>query len=87
LRAGRVVAEGALEELRRSSGATRVVVAAAEEPAARQAVDGRALGAGVVVTDLPAPEAARRLVAAGVAIREIGPETRTLEDVFLGLTS
>jgi ABC-2 type transport system ATP-binding protein len=87
LRAGRVVAAGALDELRQAARGTRVVVAPADEAAAVQVVDGRAVAPGVVTTSLDASEAARRLVAAGVAIRELGPEIRSLEDVFHGLTA
>ena len=73
LRAGRVVAEGALDEIRRSARGTRVVVAAADEAVAMQALEGRALGQGIISTTLSAPEAARRLVGAGVAIRRSAP--------------
>ena len=86
LRAGKVVAEGSLDELRASGGQTRVVVVVAEQTLAEQAIGEQAIGPGILRTALPPAEVARRLVAAGVGILELGPEARTLEDVFAGLT-
>jgi ABC-2 type transport system ATP-binding protein len=87
LRAGKVVAEGELAELRAASGRTLVKVPPAEVPPAQRAIEGQAIGDGTLATTLPPGEAARRLVAAGLTILELGPEARRLEDVFAGLTS
>jgi ABC-2 type transport system ATP-binding protein len=82
---GKVVADGAAGAL--GGGGTRVVVAPDAVAAAAAALDGAEVaGAGVLHTALPADEAARRLVAAGVAIVALGP-TGSLEDVFRGVTS
>jgi ABC-2 type transport system ATP-binding protein len=84
--AGRVVADGAVAELGAAAGMTRVVVAPEAIAAARAAVDGEVADA-AIRTRLPPDEAARRLVAAGVAIVAIGPESRTLEEVFRSVAS
>jgi ABC-2 type transport system ATP-binding protein len=83
---GRVVAQGAAGELGAASGATRAVVPPDALEAARAALDGEVVD-GAVRTRLSVDEAARRLVAAGVTILALGPEARTLEDVFRVVTS
>ena len=87
LRAGKVVAEGELAELRVASGRTIARMVPGEMALAQQAIDGEVIGADTLATALPPSEAARRLVAAGLSILELGPEARRLEDVFAGLTA
>ena len=89
---GRLIAEGAVDELR---GRGSVLVRAEPLAAARERAE-RLLGAGrVEVLDgtlrlesnlADAPRINRELVLAGVAVSEIRPMERTLEDVFLELT-
>jgi ABC-2 type transport system ATP-binding protein len=89
---GRLIAEGAVDELR---GRGSVLVRAAPLAAAREHAE-RLLGTGrVKVLDGTlrlesdpgeAPRITRELVMAGVAVSEIRPVERDLEDVFLELT-
>jgi ABC-2 type transport system ATP-binding protein len=89
---GRVVAEDTPAALRaRLAGGGALVAVAPESVEAARA----ALGEGATVVEaaagrLRAPiapeEAARRLAAAGLAPRELGPDERSLEDVFAALT-
>ena len=87
LAAGRVVAEGAVADLRAVEGKTRVTVAPADVERAREMLDGEILDAraGRLAAALPPDEVARRLVAAGIALVELAP-ARTLEDAFRALT-
>ena len=89
LRAGRVVADGDLASLRGPASVEQTVVKVPPEQTAlaMQALGGQALDEGRVAAPLAPPEAARRLVAAGVAILELGPGHRRLEDIFAGLTA
>jgi ABC-2 type transport system ATP-binding protein len=89
---GRLIAEGAVDDLR---GRGSVLVRAEPLAEARERAE-RLLGAGRVEvldgtlrldSDLAdAPRINRELVLAGVAVSEIRPVERTLEDVFLELT-
>ena len=89
---GALVAEGAVDELR---GRGSVLVRAEPLAAARERTE-RLLGTGrVEVLDgtlrlqsdpVEAPRITRELVLAGVAVSEVRPVERTLEDVFLELT-
>jgi ABC-2 type transport system ATP-binding protein len=89
---GALVAEGAVDELR---GRGSVLVRAEPLAAARERAE-RLLGTGrVEVLDgtlrlqsdpVEAPRITRELVLAGVAVSEVRPVERTLEDVFLELT-
>jgi ABC-2 type transport system ATP-binding protein len=89
---GALIAEGAVEELR---GRGSVLVRAEPLAAAREKAE-RLLGTNrVEVVDgtlrldsdpADAPRITRELVLAGVAVSEVRPVERTLEDVFLELT-
>ena len=89
---GALVAEGAVDDLR---GRGSVLVRAEPLAAARERAE-RLLGTGrVEVLDgtlrlqsdpVEAPRITRELVLAGVAVSEVRPVERTLEDVFLELT-
>jgi ABC-type multidrug transport system ATPase subunit len=90
---GALIAEGAVDELR---GGASVLVRAEPLAAARDRAE-RLLGTGrVQVLDgtlrlesdpADAPRITRELVLAGIAVSEIRPVERTLEDVFLELTA
>jgi ABC-2 type transport system ATP-binding protein len=92
IQAGRLVAEGTLEELRGEGGLlvrahpadrAREVLAAA----VGQAAVGERNGMFVLRTDpLRAAEINMRLVQAGLAVSELRPSERSLEEVFLQLT-
>ncbi len=89
---GTLIAEGAVDELR---GRGSVLVRAEPLAAARESAE-RLLGTGRVevldgtlrLDSVPAdvPRITRELVLAGVAVSEVRPMERTLEDVFLELT-
>ena len=89
---GALVKEGTVDELR-GSDALRVVAEPQEQ--ARQLIEGLAEveavatidGALRVTTDPSgAPAINRRLVEAGIAVSELGPDRASLEEVFLELT-
>jgi ABC-type multidrug transport system ATPase subunit len=90
---GALVKEGTVDELR---GADALRVVAEPQEQARLLIEGLAEveavaaidGALRVTTDpLGAPAINRRLVAAGIAVSELGPDRASLEEVFLELTS
>jgi ABC-type multidrug transport system ATPase subunit len=89
---GRLVGEGAVEELRgRESLWLRAepLVQAERVVRALRGIDGVARSHGglrVAADSAAAPAIARALVEAGVALRELRPERRSLETVFLELT-
>lgn len=89
---GRMIAEGSVEELR---GREAILVRAQPLAAARAKAERLFGAARVEVSDgtlrlqtagRDAPRITRELVLAGVAVSEIRPLERTLEDVFLELT-
>jgi ABC-2 type transport system ATP-binding protein len=92
IRAGSLIAEGTVEELRGQAGlrvlaephadAVRVIEALTE-PGAVRTVDGHVE---LAVAADRAPEINRALVEAGVAVWELTPQRASLEDVFLELT-
>ncbi|HEX6547199.1 MAG TPA: ABC transporter ATP-binding protein [Candidatus Dormibacteraeota bacterium] len=90
---GKLVAEGAIDELRGEAG---IYVRAQPEDQAKAVLE-RILGADAVKPDADrgfrvtadpgrAPEINRELVAAGIGVFELRPAERSLEDVFLELT-
>jgi ABC-2 type transport system ATP-binding protein len=84
---GKLRAEGSLEALRRG-GATRLRVAPGDEERAREALgEGAEIVDGALRVGLPAEEAARRVVAAGCALVELGRDERSLAELFGELTS
>jgi ABC-2 type transport system ATP-binding protein len=92
IRAGRLVTEGTIEELR---GATGVLVRADPEDKARTILV-QLLGASAVSSAPPAlrvdadpssvPELMRELVGAEIDVHELRPVERSLEDAFLEVT-
>jgi ABC-type multidrug transport system ATPase subunit len=88
---GRVIAEGTVAELR---GAAGLLVRAEPLEQARTVIERADVGdvsldrgvLQVAVDPAPAPELNRALVGAGLAVYEIRPVERSLEDVFLQLT-
>jgi ABC-type multidrug transport system ATPase subunit len=86
---GKVGAEGTPGALR-GAGTIRVVVPPdeVERAAAALGADGEIIDAplGRLRARAAAEEVARRLVAAGCALRELAPEEKSLEEVFLELT-
>jgi ABC-2 type transport system ATP-binding protein len=84
---GRLVAQPAMDEVRRPTGRALVTV---DDPArALSLLDGRVVsrdGGRLVVTGVPVAELNRRLVEAGVEVSEIVAERSTLEAVVLSLT-
>lgn len=97
MRAGRLVAQGSLDELRRVARA-RIVVRTPDVDAAAAALAAHgvtasgtaAVGAGAVTGELPehavVEDLVRALVEAGVRVRGVGVEGDTLEDRFVALT-
>ncbi len=84
---GHLVTQTSLDSLRAPTG--RAVVDVADADAALALLDGRVVqreGSRLVVTGLPVEELTRRLVRAGIGVREVGPERRTLEQAVLELT-
>jgi ABC-2 type transport system ATP-binding protein len=94
LKDGRVIAEGAVEELLRGEGALRVRVPASDLPRAQSELarhmsieDVRVAGEDLLVdTTADGAEVNRILVQAGVYASEIVRASRSLESVFLELT-
>jgi len=93
MRAGRLVFQGPLEELRRTDAA-RIRVQTAQ-PAAAEAVLRRLGLADVELTGEqvsarlgtnPPERICTELVHAGVAVRDLGVVTPSLEELFVGLT-
>lgn len=85
---GRLVAQESMDDVRRLTGRSLVQV---NDPAAALALlDGRVAersGDRLVVDGVPVPELTRRLVEAGIDVREAAPERRTLERLVLELTN
>jgi ABC-type multidrug transport system ATPase subunit len=84
---GRLVAQLAMDDVRKPTG--RALVTVADPDAAVALLDGRVAeraGDRLVVTGMPVPELTRRLVAAGIAVEEAGPERHSLEQLVLQLT-
>jgi len=85
---GRLVAQTALDDLRAPTG--RAVVRVADPDAALALLDGRVVRRDddrLVVRDVSVEDLTRRLVQAGIGVREAAPERRTLEEAVLDLTS
>jgi ABC-2 type transport system ATP-binding protein len=84
---GKLRGEASLDSLRRG-GATRLRVAAGEDERARAALgDGAEVVDGAIRTALAPDEAARRVVAAGCALVELGRDERSLAELFGELTA
>jgi ABC-2 type transport system ATP-binding protein len=84
---GRLVAQAPVDDLRAPTG--DAVVEVADVEAAVRLLDGRVVrrdGARLVVSGLPVEELTRRLVQAGIGVREAVAERRTLEQTVLELT-
>jgi ABC-2 type transport system ATP-binding protein len=95
---GRLKAEGAVSELLAGDVSVRRIVEIGADPAAVRAavadvpeiaVEGPG-GEGRLrlrLTGMEVPELVRRLVAAGVAVESVVPDRKSLEDVFVAMTS
>jgi ABC-2 type transport system ATP-binding protein len=97
---GRVIAQGAIAELTRGGGATRLAIEVDDVEAARSALAGHELVSETHASDgrlrvalvagCEQPAAAMRvnaaLVQAGVGVARLEPEARTLEQQFFALT-
>jgi len=84
---GRLVAQVAMDEVRRPTG--RAVIRVGDPGAALALLDGRVAersGDQLIVTDVPVEELTRRLVGAGIAVLEAVPERNSLESLVLALT-
>jgi ABC-2 type transport system ATP-binding protein len=93
MRAGKLVFQGSLAELRRTAAARVVVrtadVAAAAEVFAKLGLADPVPGEGVIAAELGDAEPERicaELVHAGVGVRGLSVESPSLEDLFVGLT-
>jgi ABC-2 type transport system ATP-binding protein len=93
MRAGKLVFQGSLAELRRTAAARVVVhtadVAAAAEVFAKLGLAGPVPGEDVIAAELGDAEPERicaELVHAGVGVRGLSVESPSLEDLFVGLT-
>jgi ABC-2 type transport system ATP-binding protein len=93
MRAGRLVFQGSLPELRRT-GAVRITVRTADVPVAAKVfaklgLAGPAPGEDMITAELGAAEPeliCAELVHAGVGVRGLSVESPSLEDLFVGLT-
>ena len=84
---GRLVAQVAMDEVRRPTG--RTLVRVGDPQAALGLLDGRVLerdGDRLIVDAVPVEELTRRLVGAGIAVLEAAPERNSLEALVLQLT-
>jgi ABC-2 type transport system ATP-binding protein len=84
---GRLVAQVAMDDVRRPTG--RALVRVGDPGAALALLDGRVAeraGDHLVVTGVPVDELTRRLVGAGIAVHEAMPERHSLESMVLTLT-
>lgn len=84
---GRLVAQVAMDEVRRPTG--RAVVRVGDPGAALALLDGRVAEQSrdqLIVSDIPVEELTRRLVGAGIAVLEAIPERKSLEAMVLDLT-
>ena len=84
---GRLVAQLAMDDVRRPTG--RTVVHVDDPGAALDLLDGGVVerdGGRLVVRDVTVPELTRRLVGAGIAVQEVAPERDSLEGLVLRVT-
>jgi ABC-2 type transport system ATP-binding protein len=84
---GRLVLEGALDELRGPTG--RVLLHTPDAGRVAGLLDGQVVereGDRVVLRGISVADLTARLVAGGVRVSEVGPERRTLEEVVLSVT-
>jgi ABC-type multidrug transport system ATPase subunit len=84
---GRLVAQVAMDEVRRPTG--RSLVRVGDPAAALGLLDGRVVqqdGDRLIVDAVPVEELTRRLVGAGIPVLEATPERKSLEELVLELT-